>query len=292
MIKQTFLIGLIAATTAISAQKDSTKTFVKNIFTSTQVVNAQTTEVLPKKSWEFKIQHRFGKIGLDSSLVQDFLGMDHTANIRIAFGYSFSDRFYMAVGRTKVLKTYDFEGKYLLMKQTKEQKFPLSIALYANAAIRTERFPNIPDSAYFGDWSTDFYYKPSHRLAYNTQIIFSSKINDAISLQLTPILIYENLVGPDLENHTMALSFSGRFKTGLNSSILFEYGHVLNIRTNGFVNPASLAYEIGTSGHAFSFFITSSQSILEQRIYTNSSYDYGNAEFILGFSIKRNFWRK
>lgn len=292
MIKQTILAGLIAVTSAVSAQKDSTKTYVKNVFTNTQLVNAQTTEVLPKKSWEFKIQHRFGKIGLDSSLIQDFLGMDHTANIRLGFGYSFSDRFYMAVGRTKVLKTYDFEGKYVLVKQAKEQKVPISVALYANAAIRTERFPNIPDSAYFGDLSTEFEYKPSHRLTYNTQVIFSSKINDAISLQLTPILIYENLVGPDKDNHTLALSFSGRFKTGLKSSILFEYAHVVNNRTDDFVNPASLAYEIGTSGHAFSFFITSTQSILEQRIYTNSSYAYGDAEFILGFSIKRNFWRK
>lgn len=274
------------------SQDDSTKTYVKDVFVNTQLVTVQTTEVLPEKSWEFKIQHRFGKIGLDSSLVQDFLGMDYTANIRLSLGYSFSDRFYMAVGRTKTLKTYDFEGKYLLIRQHNQQRIPMSLAIFSNVALRTDRFPSIPDSAYFSDLTTDFIYKPSHRLSYNTQLIFSTKIHRAISLQLTPIFIYDNLADPGRDNLTVALSFSSRFKTGLKSSILFEYGHVFNNRTAGFINPASLGFEIGTAGHVFQLYITSTQDILDQRIYTNSSYNYGDAEFVLGFSIKRNMWRR
>lgn len=292
MKKLILIIALLTFFASSYAQNDSSKTYVKNVFTNTQLITAQTTEVLPAKSWEFKIQHRFGKIGLNSSLVQDFLGMDYTANIRIAFGYSLSDRLYLGVGRSKVLKTYDFEGKYQLLRQTKEQKIPLSIALYTNAAIRTDKFPAIPDSAYFGDWTTEFVYKPSHRLTYTTQLIFSSKITNALSLQLTPIFIYENLVDPGRDNHTLALSFSGRVKTGLTGAVVFEYAHVFNNRSPGFVNPASIGYEVGTAAHVFQFYLTSSQYILDQRIYTNSSYPYGDAEFLLGFSIKRNFWRR
>lgn len=278
-----------------SQDNGTEKEYVSNIFVNTQLVSAQTTEVLPEKSWEFKIQHRFGKVGLDSSLVQEFLGMDQTANIRLAFGYSFSDRFNMAIGRTKYLKTYDIEGKYLLIKQSKNQKIPISMAAYVNAAIRTEKFPKLQANSYFQDWQTDFEYKPSHRLSYNTQLIFSSKLNDVVSLQLAPIFVYHNLVSPGLVNHTLAASFSGRFKTGLSTSIIFEYGHTINHRkqrNNDFVNPASIGIEFGTAGHCFQLFVSSTQSILDQHIYTNSSIPYADAEFLLGFNIKRNFWRK
>lgn len=292
MMKHLFLILVIGLTNTALTQEVNTRTPVTGAFGSTQLVTNQTTEIPKPGTYDFKIQHRFGKIGIDSSLIRDFLGMDYTANIRLSLGYSFSDRFYMSVGRTKSFKTYNIEGKYHLFRQMKESKLPLSIALYSNVAIRTERFPNIPDSAYFDDLTSPFYYKPSHRLTYNTQLIISSKINNVISLQLTPIFIYENLVSSGRDNYTGALSLSGRFKAGLSTSILFEYAHVFNNRTEGFVNPASLGVEFATPGHIFQFYVTSSQYILDQRIYTNSSINYANAEFLLGFSIKRNFWSK
>jgi hypothetical protein len=295
MKKYSLLVISVLIFSSFRAQTETKKEYVSNIFINTQLVNAQTTEVLPEKSWEFKIQHRFGMIGLDSSLVQEFLGMDQTANIRLSLGYSFSDRFNMAIGRTKYLKTYDIEGKYLLIKQSKGQKIPISMSIYGNAAIRTEKFPKLSANSYFSDWQTDFEYKPSHRLSYNTQLIFSSKLSDAISLQLTPIFVYHNLVDPGQVNHTIAVSFSGRLKTGLKTSIIFEYGHVVNhrkYRDPNFVNPASLGIEFGTAGHAFQLFISSTQSILDQQIYTNSSIPYADAQFLLGFNIKRNFWRK
>ena len=102
-------------------------------------------------------------------------------------------------------------------------------------------------------------------------------------------------MGPGLVNHTLAVSFSGRYKTGLKTAIIFEYGHVVNHRKQrnpDFVNPVSLGIEFGTAGHCFQLFVSSSQSILDQYLYTNSSIPYTDAEFLLGFNIKRNFWRK
>lgn len=297
MKKYTLIIAAFTfAFSTINAQTETKpeKEYVTNVFLNTQLVNAQTTEVLPKKSWEFKIQHRFGKIGLDSTLYQEFLGMDQTANIRLSLAYSINDRFNVAIGRTKYLKNYDFEGKYQLIKQAKGQKIPVSVALYGNAAIRTEKFPSVPANSYFSDWTTDFEYKFAHRVSYSTELIISSKLSNAISLQLAPIYIHRNLVDPGQLNHTVALSFSGRMKIGLKSSVVFEYGYVFNSKyiADDFVHPASIGYEVGTAGHAFQIFISSTQSILDQQIYTNSSIPYGDGEFLLGFSIKRNFWRK
>ena len=284
--------ALLAQTTS---EQNLEKEYVDNTFLNTQLINAQTTNVLPAKSWEFKIQHRFGMVGLDSSLVQEFLGMDQTANIRLAIGYSINERFNVGFGRTKFNKTYDLEGKYLIVKQAKDQKIPISIAVYGNAAIKTEKFPSLDSNSYFQDWETEFEYKPSHRLSYNAQFVFSSKLSEAVSLQLTPIFVYHNLVQPGEVNHTIAASFSGRIKTGLRTAIIFEYGHVINhrkTRHNDFVNPASLGLEIGSAGHAFQLFVSSTQNILEQNIFTNSSIPYADAQFLFGFNIKRNFWRK
>jgi len=298
MRKEIALLLLILTSLAVFSQTETEnkeKKYVKNVFINTQLISAQTTEVLPKKSWEFKIQHRFAKTGFDSTLVQEFLGMDQTANIRLALGYSLGDRLYIAVGRTKFLKTYDFEAKYLLIKQAKEQKIPVSIALYGNAAIRTDKFPAVAPNSFFSDLETPFEYKTSHRFSYNTQMIISSKITDALSLQLTPIFVYHNLVSPGQVNHTLAVSFSGRYKIGLNSAIIFEYGHVINHRKQrgeNFVNPLSIGVEFGTVGHCFQIYLSSTQRILDQHMYTNSSIPYADAEFLIGFNIKRNFWRK
>lgn len=298
MRKEIILTALIITWVAGFTQTETDvkeKEYVKNAFINTQLITAQTTEMLPKKSWEFKIQHRFAKTGFDSTLVQEFIGMDQTANIRLSFGYSLGDRLYIAVGRTKYLKNYDFEAKYLLIKQAKEQRIPVSVALYGNTAVRTEKFPAVPPNAFFSDWTTPFEYKLAHRFSYNTQMIISSKISNALSLQLTPIFVYHNLVSPGQVNHTLAASFSGRYKIGLNSAVIFEYGHVINHRkqrAQDFVNPASIGVEFGSAGHCFQIFISSTQSILDQNVFTNSSIPYADAEFLLGFNIKRNFWRK
>jgi hypothetical protein len=291
----TAILMVFILTSAVAQTEVTEKVYVKNAFINTQLITAQTTEMLPKKSWEFKIQHRFAKTGFDSTLIQEFIGMDQTANIRLSFGYSLGDRLYIAVGRTKYLKNYDFEAKYLLIKQAKEQKIPVSVALYGNTAVRTEKFPAVPPNAFFSDWTTPFEYKLAHRFSYNTQLIISSKITDALSLQLTPIFVYHNLVSPGQVNHTLAVSFSGRYKMGLNSAVIFEYGHVINHReqrAKDFVNPGSIGVEFGSAGHCFQIFVSSTQSILDQNVFTNSSIPYADAEFLLGFNIKRNFWRK
>lgn len=275
-----------------SADKKHTREYAENAFTGTQLINSQTTKIQYPKSWYFEIQHRFGKIGLDSSLPQQFLGLDLPSVMRLAVGAGINERFYFEIGRTNHLKTVDIEAKYLLLRQTTDFRIPVSVALYFNSAIRTERFPNVPKNAYFEDTITPFYYKPAHRFAYTSQIIISSKLSDKISLQLTPVLVYQNLVNPGYDNYTLTLSAGGRYKFGINSSLIFEYAHVFNNRFNSFQDPFSLGVEFGTAGHVFQVFMSTSTRILESHIYTSSAANIGAGEFLIGFNIQRNFWRK
>jgi hypothetical protein len=186
----------------------------------------------------------------------------------------------------------DFEAKYKLVRQTKDDSSPVSIAAYFDMGMNTTEFPETDENYFFEDSTTVFKYKFAHRLAYNAQVVISRKFSHKFSLQLAPVFIYENLVEPGKENHTLALTASGRFKTGINSSLIFEYGHAMNNRSSTYVDPISIGYEVGTVGHTFQLVLSSSNQFLEQKIYTENSYDYTDSYIILGFNIKRTFWRK
>lgn len=296
MLKKYFLKTLFTLGFSIiilnAAKAQTPKKYVEDVFKGTQIVNSQTTKMMMPGSWKFEIQHRFGVMGLDSSFVQEFLGMDLPAVMRFSFGWAVNDNFYFNIGRSNYLKTYDGEFKYLLLKQTEDFKIPVSVAFYGNASLRTERFPNVPAGAVFEDDTTAFVYKPKHRLMYNTQLVISSKINEKLSLQVTPIFIYRNLAPAYHDNFSAVISGSGRYKIGTNSSLLLEYAHVVNNRKNDFINPFSAGIEFGTANHVFQVFLSNSTRILESNVYTESSEKIMDGKFLLGFNLQRFFWRK
>ena len=261
-------------------------------FKNKQLINAQTA-VIPE-GFDFTIMHRFGKIGLDDRLYKDFLGFDSPANIRFSLSYKLNDRFYVGMGRTKIGKTIDVEAKYVLLKQAADNSSPLSIAIFNNTGINTEQFKNYGSNAFFSDSITPFLNKFSHRVNYVTELILSRKFSDKLSLQLSPTIVYKNLVLGLVENHfTFVLPFSGRFQYSFGSAILFEYAHKLNNRSNlALDNPFSIGFEFGTAGHVYQVFMSNSYYLREANIYTLEPYDFYQSpnEFVLGFNIRRVWW--
>lgn len=242
--------------------------------------------MLPKKTTEFTIQHRFGATSLGNDFIKNFLGMDLASNIRLGFAVALTDKMYVEIGRTKFGKIYDFGTKYLLLQQA-TGKSPVSIAFYGNVGIRSDQFPKTTKGSTFDD-GTPFAYTFAHRLTYNTQFIIARQFSNHFSFQLTPIAIWRNLVPEEEENLTIALTAGGRWKLNYKSSILFEISPKFN--TNDKVIPLSLAYEIGSSSaHAFQLILTTTDKILEQSVYTTPVYDYSHGKFVLGFNIKRIF---
>jgi hypothetical protein len=238
--------------------------------------------------------HRFGKIGLDDRIYKDFLGFDNPANIRFSLSYKLSDKAYVGVGRTKVGKTIDVEGKYVFLRQTADNSTPLSIAIYNNTGVNTEPYDDFGPNAFFGDSITPFENKFSHRISYTTELILSRKFSEKLSLQLSPTLVYKNLVlGLEEDHFTFVLPFSGRFQYSFGSAILFEYAYKLNNRSESALdNPFSIGFEFGTAGHVFQVFMSNSYYLREANIYTLEPYDFYQKphEFVLGFNISRVWW--
>lgn len=286
--------------------QDSTKaeTYpVIETFRNHQLINAQTVEMLQPGGFEFKIQHRFGEIGYDERVYKEFLGLAGAANIRVSLIFPFTTRWYAGAGWSKNKKIADVETKYLLLRQTEENEMPVSVAVYFNAATRTDAFPKVPDNAFFSDSVTPFKYKFEHRVSYSAQIIIARKFTERISFQIAPVFIYKNLVDAGKQNYALALPISGRYKYAQNSSILFEYAYVFDkekvfTATKGteLRDPVSIGVEFATSGHAFQIVMSSTNNIPEQEVYTNNSVDYlgkqGKTSLMLGFNIKRMLFFK
>ena len=263
-----------------------------NAFKNKQLINAQTA-IVPE-GFDFNIMYRFGKIGLDDRIYKDFLGFDGTANIRFSLSYKINDRLYIGVGRTKIGKTIDIEGKYVLLRQTTDNSSPLSIAIFNNTGINTGPYSDYGPNAFFSDSITPFENKFSHRINYTTELILSKKFSDKLSLQLSPTIVYKNLVfGLEEDHFTFVLPFSGRFQYSFGSAILFEYAHKLNNRSvSALDNPFTLGIAFGTAGHVFQVFMSNSYYLREANIYTQEPYDFLSApnEFVLGFNIRRVWW--
>ena len=89
----TLLAVCLTLSVSSSAQDSAAvKEYVKNTFDHTQLFNCQTVEVLPKRSYMFRIQHRFGAVGLNESFYKQFLGLDLPANIRLGFAMAVTKR--------------------------------------------------------------------------------------------------------------------------------------------------------------------------------------------------------
>lgn len=293
-IAQTIFIFLLMGSHKIQAQDLALVDVATatDAFRNTVLINAQTTTMVEPHSFMFTIRHRFGAFEFDNNAVKNFFGFDLVANIRFGFVVPLTSNLYVGAGRTKNGKTYDGEVKHLIIKQDEDNKIPVSVALYANAAITTDDFLPVPKYAYFSDGTTEFKYKFNHRLSYNSQIIFSRKFCENFSFQVTPTLIYRNLVNVGVDNRTIALPVSAAFKTGMNSSILVEYAYRFTNKPEDKHYPLSLAMEFGTVGHVFQIVVSSTQEILEQQVYTGMVSDYTKGKFLLGFNIKRSFWKK
>jgi hypothetical protein len=266
--------------------------FVSNIFNYGMLINTQTTETVAKGSFELRIQHRFGAVNVNrfkETVVDEFLGFDGSANIRFGFSFGLTDKLQIGVGRTKINKVYDFEAKYKLLRQ-KETGSPLSVTLYFNTAISTREFPEVGPNEFFEDLETPFKFQFSHRLTYNTQLLLSKKIGEKVSLELNPSFIYKNLVNPGDNNLVFVTTLGGKLKTGLTSSIIFEVTKKFNNRKNNYKDLISIGYELGTAGHTFQMFITTTNEITEQAIYFSQPLDYTSGNLLFGFNIKRTFW--
>ena len=284
------------------------------IFNSEKVINANTTEVVPRGKMEFNVSHNFQDIAGSGGGIKNFFGLDKASDVRIGFHIGLTDRLNLNVahikgdeirlrpdtlpnGAVELLpdKLYEIALKYQLLRQLeKDPSHPVSLTLFINTVISTVKAVpgnNPRNFQNFGDRMSQVY-----------QLILAKKIGK-ISLQLNPTLVHHNYVPTYDDPTTFALGGAMRIPFSQKFAMVVDYFHsfisdtketnYFNNRLVKFHDALGVGFEIMTAGHVFTLKFTNTTAILENQFIPYNSNSWGKGQYRWAFNISRKFslWR-
>ena len=88
-MKKLLLLALIFYTTTVFSQDEIEYTY--NTFNSSRVINSHSTEMLEKRTMDFRIGHRFGDIAGAIGGPGTLFGIDNSADISIGLEYGITN---------------------------------------------------------------------------------------------------------------------------------------------------------------------------------------------------------
>ncbi len=287
-MKRTLIFFLLSVfVISIYAQEaekpEDTSKPVRFTFGTGVLIDNQTVATPYKGSLELQIHHRF-------SLIENYhnlFGIYGAANTRLGLNYGITDRFMIAGGTTKDYKLQDLAWKYLILRQTEDNKMPVSLSYYGNIVLDLQR------KEAFGPVDR---YRDIHRISYFNQLILARKFSEAFSLQVAPSVIYYNAVpqvseAEQYENLNFAISAGAKLTVVGSQSIILEYDQLITKQQIP-VQPKpnlSLGWEIGTATHTFQVFVANYSQIINQRNLLFNTNDYTNGDYLVGFNITVRF---
>lgn len=267
-------------TTKVTAKK----MYVKNTFDGNFLIDNQSVMVPIKGTFEFDIQHRFGTI---NNGFKDLFGLFASANMYLGVSYVAKNNLQLGFGATNDRMQVCGNIKYAVLKQTSDNRVPVSATLFANTVMDTRaKSTSLPIVS------------TSDRFSYFTQLIVARKINDKFSVQVAPSLTYFNnlegyldankVVQPKLNHTHLAISFSGRYKISESTSIIANYDQPLTQHPMDNPNPnISFGFDFKTSGHDFQVFMGNYGYILPQNNSLFNHNDFTKGQYLIGFNISR-----
>jgi hypothetical protein len=257
---------------------DSTKReVVAATFKGTHIINSQSVETPGQGTLAFLIQHRFGTL---NSGAYNFFGLDQ-AVLRLSFEYGLTNRLAVGVGRTNIEKTFDGFLKYRALRQTSGSRpMPVSVTLFASAAITTLKFGTLPTER-----------TTASRLDYTYQVLIARKVSSGLSLQLMPTLIHRNYVPLDgMQNDVYSIGGGLRQKLTKRIALTADYFYVLpGYAADNFRNALGVGFDIETGGHVFQLHFTNAQGMTEKFFIPQTSGDFFKGDIYFGFTVARNF---
>ena len=258
---------------------DSKNQHILSAFKATRLIFSPTTEMVRKKNLNFLVIHRFGDIATGPGGARTLFGLDAVNDVYIGFEYGVSDNFNINFGRSTIGQLVELQLKYALLHQTNDNSSPLGIALMGGMGVRP-----------YGDFASF-----TNRLSYIGQVIFSRKFTQALSLEVSPVLVSNNQPIPNEpgnERGLFAVTAAGRLKVTKHMSILVDWEHPFSsYRTsaNGFQDPLGFGAEFETGGHVFTLNFTNARAISQINSLSGSQASWGRGEYRLGFTISRMF---
>lgn len=290
----TFLFSMLAASVMVYAQPDldslmnanttPTKTYATSAFKSTRVISFPSLENVRKNVLDFRISHRFGDANTGAN---NAFGLDGPASIRLGFDYGINDWLMVGIGRSSADKMIDGSVKLRALRQTEDNKVPLSITVFEAMNYTTLKDPNKTVNGF------DKYGFPSDRISYSSTLIIGRKFNGRFSLQLNGFYVHYNMVEHLRDQNDMfAAGLAGRYKVTQRMAITWEYAHRLNNYGSTYdtnYDPFGIGIDLETGGHVFQMHFTNAFAMNEAQYIPYTASDFFKGGIKLGFNITRAF---
>ena len=273
------LVSIHTAAQTVDLFTEDNKTISTDIttgtFKATRIVNGQSIENVGSGVLDFRILHRFGALNQGG---YNFFGLDQ-ATMRLGLDYGINNRLMVGIGRSTFEKQYDAFLKYKIIRQQKGAKnIPFSLS-YASSVI----YKSLRDA------TTTYTPYTSDKFSYANQLLLASKINDYLSIQLTPTLIHYNMVETKtIPNDFYSLGFGFRQRVSKRVNITTEYFYRFN-KLDGYYNPLSVGVDIETGGHVFQLHVSNSTGMTERTFINETTGSWGKGDLRFGFNISRVF---
>ncbi len=275
------IVSILSFQFLLAQEEEETKDRpVRAPFESPYLLDQQTTLVLPEKTLEMAIQHKFGTL---ENGISDIYGLYSSANIRIGFDYVPVKNLQVGYGLTRTNMNHGFHAKYTVFEQTRKNTKPIALALYGNMGIDGREKENLGANNGF-----------IQRLSYFGQVIMSRKFGYRLSLQLGASFSHFNMTDTSRYDYDrIGIHLNGRVRVAPTGSIVFNYDQPLNVlRLSGTedidIYPnITLGYEIVTSTHAFHIYGGYTNHLSPQYIMVRENKDFELKYFNLGFTITR-----
>lgn len=260
-------------TFSVSAQESDliryTNAVERNTFGSDLILTQQSAAIPKARNLEVVIQHSFGKV---TNGTTDLFGIYGPSNIRMGLNYSIHDRIQVGVGSTKDYKLQDLQAKVLILRQTRNDKMPVSLAVYGNMAIDAR--------------NKKYFVKTVHRFSYFGQLILARKFSKDVSVQIAPSFTHYNGVVVGYDNNVLAISAGGKVHVKGNMNFLVAYDQQLNSGSRDDIKPGLAAgVEFVTSTHAFHIYAGNFKGIIPQWNMMYNSNDFADGEVMIAFNI-------
>jgi len=246
-------------------------------FKGLQICNMQSTKLAAKGEWYFVVSHRFGNLKEGTN---NFFGLDN-AYTKIGGLYGATNWWTLSASRHTYNKLYELTSKVKLANQEVDG-FPVTIVAYNSMEINTELKKEDYPTIQFKD-----------RLAFTSQLLVSSKLNERISVELNGIYVHKNLYEPKREQKDeFLIATGGRCKLSKRLSMNIEYAARANpVKYSPYDNPLALGLDIETGGHVFQMLFATSQPMNDVGYYTNGSGSWTDQSkgLYFGFNMYRVF---
>jgi hypothetical protein len=129
------------------------------------------------------------------------------------------------------------------------------------------------------------------RLYFCNQLLIARKMNDQLSLQISPTHIHRNLVETSAIAHdVLAIGYGGRYKLTRRLAVNAEYFSLITKNIGAQVNNSlSLGVDLETGGHVFQLHLTNSSSMNEKGFISETTGNWNKGDIQFGFNISRVF---